>query len=295
VLTAFILGSACCLWAKQREVGMSLAALLFGAVGLATVQALCERPANFAPVLKPFVKRGRIGRLAGRLLYPGWHTGVFFGLLMSLAGAALLIVLFRIVEAEFGMRRSGVRESVIAPAISIFAGIYGCMILPVVIWRALGLMYRWNFWRWFMIFLCVGLFHGITMIIVSKTSASAARVNLILPSGGLMVPVIASVEVREEWREKELNNLRSERTATSGSSRLFYDWQERQRRENEITSQLFIFACISLAVWLSVAMAMAITEMRHTRRAEDELAAALAADVERLRVQSATEGTAVAE
>ncbi|MDB6134590.1 MAG: hypothetical protein JWM59_2833 [Verrucomicrobiales bacterium] len=49
------------------------------------LQALLERPANLAPVLLPFARKGRIGRLAGRLLYPGWPSGVVFSLCILLA------------------------------------------------------------------------------------------------------------------------------------------------------------------------------------------------------------------
>jgi hypothetical protein len=34
------------------------------------------------PICRPFVERGAMGRLAGRLLYPGWPSGVIFTLLM---------------------------------------------------------------------------------------------------------------------------------------------------------------------------------------------------------------------
>lgn len=35
-------------------------------------------------IAKPFVQRGALGKLAGRFLYPGWATGTFFHLLLSI-------------------------------------------------------------------------------------------------------------------------------------------------------------------------------------------------------------------
>ncbi|MEM0895984.1 MAG: hypothetical protein AAGJ79_03785 [Verrucomicrobiota bacterium] len=47
------------------------------------IDALCERPAAVASLYTPFVRRGHPGRMAGRLLYPGWPTGLFFSLLIA--------------------------------------------------------------------------------------------------------------------------------------------------------------------------------------------------------------------
>jgi hypothetical protein len=42
------------------------------------IGALCEKPSSIARVYRPFVQRSFFGRLAGRLLYPGWPSGVFY-------------------------------------------------------------------------------------------------------------------------------------------------------------------------------------------------------------------------
>ncbi|RYD38669.1 MAG: hypothetical protein EOP86_00125 [Verrucomicrobiaceae bacterium] len=68
--------------------------LIGGTILLLMLQALLEKPVNLAPVLWPFVRKGRIGRLAGRLLYPGWPSGVIFSVtlltgLVAARGVAL--------------------------------------------------------------------------------------------------------------------------------------------------------------------------------------------------------------
>lgn len=68
---------------SEALLGMGTA-LAVGTGLLLILQSLLEKPVNLAPVLQPFIRKGWIGRLAGRFLYPGWATGVLF------SGALLL-------------------------------------------------------------------------------------------------------------------------------------------------------------------------------------------------------------
>jgi hypothetical protein len=47
-------------------------------VGFVVVEALCENLVSLPGLYRPFALRGFLARLAGRLLYPGWATGVIF-------------------------------------------------------------------------------------------------------------------------------------------------------------------------------------------------------------------------
>ncbi len=49
---------------------------------LGGIDAATEEPRHLSVIYRPFVNRGMLGRLAGRLFYPGWHTGTFFLLLL---------------------------------------------------------------------------------------------------------------------------------------------------------------------------------------------------------------------
>jgi hypothetical protein len=52
--------------------------------------ALADPVREIPSIYRPFVRRGIAGRIAGRLLYPGWPAGVLFvALLLALAGAAI--------------------------------------------------------------------------------------------------------------------------------------------------------------------------------------------------------------
>jgi hypothetical protein len=52
--------------------------------------ALADPVREIPSIYRPFVRRGIGGRIAGRLLYPGWPAGVLFvALLLAIAGAAI--------------------------------------------------------------------------------------------------------------------------------------------------------------------------------------------------------------
>ena len=46
------------------------------------IGALCEFPGDIPSVYRPFVKSGRLGKFAGRFLYPGWPSGFLFTVLV---------------------------------------------------------------------------------------------------------------------------------------------------------------------------------------------------------------------
>jgi hypothetical protein len=50
------------------------------------VEALCERTTEVSSLYAPFAKRGLLGRLAGRVLYPGWASAVFFTICLVSCG-----------------------------------------------------------------------------------------------------------------------------------------------------------------------------------------------------------------
>jgi hypothetical protein len=63
------------------------------------VEALCEKSSDVPSLYVPIVRRGTLGKLAGRLmLYPGWASGIFF---------TFLLILFGVASFEFSNLRSG--------------------------------------------------------------------------------------------------------------------------------------------------------------------------------------------
>jgi hypothetical protein len=108
--------------------GMGAVLMLVGVP--AVMIALTEPLQLLPPVCRPFVKFGALGKLAGRVLYPGWPTGVVFtGLMM--AGSALVY-----------FSRAGVSASHLAhldtELVIVMLMIMGTLLLPALILRLLA-------------------------------------------------------------------------------------------------------------------------------------------------------------
>jgi hypothetical protein len=64
------------------------------ACGWVILEALCERTVPVPSLYHSFARRGALGRLMGRVLYPGWASGLlFFGLLMLMLAAVFAIAM----------------------------------------------------------------------------------------------------------------------------------------------------------------------------------------------------------
>jgi hypothetical protein len=61
-------------------------AIIMGAI---CVGALCEPPRFLPAIYRPFVRFGTVGKIAGRLLYPGWPSGVFYTVFAATALTAI--------------------------------------------------------------------------------------------------------------------------------------------------------------------------------------------------------------
>jgi len=73
----------------EEEV-LFLLAVIFCVPALA--MTLSEPFTLLPPVVQPFVRRGALGRLAGRLLYPGWPAGSVFAVAVVALGLSLLLL-----------------------------------------------------------------------------------------------------------------------------------------------------------------------------------------------------------
>ena len=61
--------------------------------------AVCEQPRWIPSLYRPFARRGWVGRMVGRIFYPGWPSGVLFTLLMF-GGFAALFAYYRLFNDE---------------------------------------------------------------------------------------------------------------------------------------------------------------------------------------------------
>jgi hypothetical protein len=265
-LATFILAGAATFHLPVRGGSMALSVALAALMLIPCVQSLCERPANYPPVLQPFVRHGRAGRLAGRLLYPGWPAGLFFSILLITAGLALVLVhLSRLRPFRRGL---GSDHNEIMITFAATAGIAGVAIMPLVVRHLIRWSAQLNARRWALIVGAAAAFHLLVMLTASQTSWSVAVANHLLPSGGLLGPISAEIQAREEFDEAypdlEYRGLQ---------------WHEREARTSELHTRNTLLALVSLASWMTGVVVLALRELRTTRRAEEELIAAARRDL----------------
>jgi len=75
----------------SNNISMATLLGLFLCVPISLI-CLTENPQLVPPIAAPFVRKGAIGKLAGRVLYPGWATGLLFVLILfSLMQGMLLM------------------------------------------------------------------------------------------------------------------------------------------------------------------------------------------------------------
>jgi hypothetical protein len=65
-------------WCCRDEVVFALVGISVPIMGFVVLESLCEIPVLMPGIYHPFTKHGMGGRLLGRLLYPGWASGVIF-------------------------------------------------------------------------------------------------------------------------------------------------------------------------------------------------------------------------
>jgi len=260
-LAVLTIGSICCAATfAHREIAAILMMMLAMAMVPPAIQALCERPVNLAPVLQPFVRRGRPGRLAGRVLYPGWHTGLVFALLLILTAGGLAIYHFLSMMQAHGRMTSENVTEMCGVMFSITGGVLGTLVLPLVMWALLSGLSRWDFWRWLLVLVLAGLFHLFVTGGAIRSTSKLYYANYLLPTGALFLVPATEMQAREEAGEMQ---------SAKDNWRSLYEL--RQSIATRLMLQHSLVAGCSLALWLAAAAMLVRRELRVTREAEREL------------------------
>ncbi|HEY8960642.1 MAG TPA: hypothetical protein VIM57_00450 [Luteolibacter sp.] len=120
---------------------------MYVALGAPAIVLALSEPNQLVPtVCRPFVKRGFIGRIAGRFLYPGWPAGVFFtGLLASLCGTVALIL------PDFQSSHS-------SPEIIVSLALLGGLLFPAVLTVFFGKKVKERFACFLLLLIASGVF-----------------------------------------------------------------------------------------------------------------------------------------
>ena len=152
-------------------------------------------------------------------------------------------------------------------------GVAGTIIMPVVIWKWMRRMNRWDFWRWLLMMVAVGGFHIFVTAMGTKSSPKMTWANYVFPSGAFLVEVSARPQVYSKFEETE--PLVVDTRKLSPRERNLQD-DRRSREQDQLGKSLriqhSIAASISCVLWLGLGLWVAFRELRVTDRAWRELA-----------------------
>jgi len=144
---------------------------------------LMNEPYELVPVVcLPFVKKGALGRLAGKILYPGWHTGVWF-LTLPLG------VFFYLLYSEGSFFGSTINTE----AIFIFQSLLGCILFPAVINLCFFEKKRPHFGFYLLILAISGLFASVCNI-VAESIEDDSFLNILS-----LIPPVQFVNYEYNW------------------------------------------------------------------------------------------------
>ena len=154
------------------------------------VQAMAENPVPLAPVAEPFVRRGRIGRLAGKFLYPGWPSGVWFSFLIAMAFFGLGIWSFLdsywSVHWDTGWSLSRALRGNSLAELLLMLAVLGTLAVPPVLYHLV--FKRWLPWNAAVYVLFLALALAAHLIIATSAdgldSAAVYYPGMLLPSMG---------------------------------------------------------------------------------------------------------------
>lgn len=137
---------------------MTLAEMDFSAVILLStllclpisVISLTEKPQLVPPIVEPFVKKGILGKIAGRFLYPGWATGLLYTLLLFIL---LIFALLLGIPSYLDLANYTIDEWAKITALALFASLFFPIAMTGIFARK-----RDNRFGLFMLFSCIQLF-----------------------------------------------------------------------------------------------------------------------------------------
>ena len=214
------------------------------------LQALLEHPLNLTVVVMPMVRRGFCGRLAGRLLYPGWPAGVCYimTLLLLLMGAVAFYTYHHYLRLDYDLPMRELVDATVAAGAT-----FGMLPVPLVLWRLF--LRRWLPWHLGIYSLLMASVCALAVVIMVAASSTHSNVLKL----GLPIPLMGISWMTQTWERFGSN--------TSGMDG-WLSWDYRQ---------IAMFTATSSVMWWLLALVLALRAFRQTRVVEQETAAFLAA------------------
>lgn len=244
----------------RRMYGVSFAVtgmLVYGTVILLAVQALLEPPLPFVSVVMPLVKRGWIGRLAGRFFYTGWPSGVVFILSIILMGAGVMawgtLEYSRHSSVGYGADWMQIGQRDMAYLVGGVGALLGMLPVPLVLW---GLFFKtrlaWHFGSYLILLMTTAA------VQVAIVAVAVSQENMNILKWGLPIPTMSWA-----WLPQSVEHAFYSRY---GETDGMLDW--------DYGTITLVSGAVSLMWWL-VALLLALRAFRETRSVEREAMALL--------------------
>lgn len=145
--------------------GADLAVAVTAALALCipiTLICLTENPHLVPPIAAPFVRKGGLGKLVGRMFYPGWATGLFFTSLLFLMVHAMYFILS-------DGSHAGSLELLFIPTL------FGALLFPLALTRLLARKHD-NRFGLFILFVCTQF---LILAIVAATEEWSTKLEVL--------------------------------------------------------------------------------------------------------------------
>jgi hypothetical protein len=248
-------------YSKENDIREAGGFFALGAAMLTVVQAMSEQPAHLRPLVLPFARRGFFGRMAGRVLLPGWHTGLIYATLWILAAVGVMAVF---VAYDGGRNPLSLRIDVLMAA-TVCCGALGFLVFPIGLAGIFRRLAAWNFWWWLAATAIGAVVSGIVLALFETfKSMGLMLLSMVWPGGGIVAPAFAEDMAGDLMRMQ----VGRDRYYTSG-------WYElRQGMVLDLMPAVLSAALISGVIWWLVALWFGRREFARLRAAEREIAAA---------------------
>ncbi len=153
------------------------------------IGALCESARRPAVVYRPFVRLGWAGRVAGRFLYPGWPSGVFYTIA---AGAAMFVCwfwsmnTFSLYLPSPSTFATYLKPHFLSNGIVITVLMIGALTMPAALIHTFWPKVRYPLAAFLCLQVACALLYGMAAMLASMKAVDFRPIVSMLPSAGLL-------------------------------------------------------------------------------------------------------------
>ncbi|MEY4482921.1 MAG: hypothetical protein RL693_373 [Verrucomicrobiota bacterium] len=121
-------GSVLVAWLGDKDMLEFWVPMMVPLLGLVVMEALCERTIELPSLYGTYARRGKVWCLAGRVLYPGWATGIVFITLLAILLIGLPVVMMLKQPSGAGPTSTDIEKAALVIAL-----IYTSILAPLAV------------------------------------------------------------------------------------------------------------------------------------------------------------------